>query len=64
MKRVLAIAMLVIAASFVGYAQTSMTPAMQNAPGAQVSAGRIRGRVGGDLSGSHLDGHSTVAAGK
>jgi hypothetical protein len=32
MKRVLSIAMLVVAASFAGYAQTSMTPAMQNAP--------------------------------
>ncbi len=32
MKRFLTIAMLVVAGSFVGYAQTSMTPAMQNAP--------------------------------
>lgn len=32
MKRFLSIAMLVVAVSFVGYAQTSMTPAMQNAP--------------------------------
>lgn len=32
MKRVISVAMLVVAVSLIGYAQTSMTPAMQNAP--------------------------------
>lgn len=32
MKRVLSVAMLAVALSIIGYARTSMTPAMQNAP--------------------------------
>lgn len=51
MKRVVSIAMLAIAVSMIGYAQTSMTPGMQNAPARKSPLAEYAGAWAGTFQG-------------